>query len=167
MELLSALLLGAGAFVVYNPFDIEIPFVSDFLGSKADEKGNLKITPLTDSIKGDYVDTKFGTLFVINGNVKNDYKHPRSYIRVVGKLYAKGKKLSKTETVFCGNIVSEQDIANLEPAVLKKRLQNRSGDKKSNVKVKPGSTIPFMIIYENPSSDLDEFTVEAESSMKE
>jgi len=167
LGIIAALLLGAGAFVVYNPFGIEIPFVSDFLGSKADEKGNLKITPLTDSIKGDYVDTKFGTLFVIKGNAKNDYKNPRSYIRVVGKLYAKGKKLSKTETVFCGNIVSEQDIANLEPAVSKKRLQNRIGDKKSNVKVKPGSTIPFMVIFENPSLDLDEFTVEAESSMKE
>lgn len=167
LGIVVALLLGAGAFVIYNPFDIEIPFVSDFLGSKADEKGNLKIIPIADSIKGDYVDAKFGTLFVISGNVKNDYKHPRSYIRVIGKLYAKGKKLSKTETVFCGNIVSEQDIANLEPVVLKKHLINRIGDKKSNVKVKPGSTIPFMIIYENPSLDLDEFTVEAESSMKE
>ena len=167
LGIIVILLLGAGAFVVYNPFDIEIPFVSDFLGSKADEKGNLKITPVAESIKGDYVDTKLGTLFVIKGNVKNDYKNPRSYIKVVGKLYAKGKKLSKTETVFCGNILPEQDIANLDPAVLKKRLLNRSGDKKSNVKVKPGSTIPFMIIYENPSLDLDEFTVEAEGSMKE
>jgi predicted Zn finger-like uncharacterized protein len=167
LGIVVALLLGAGAFVIYNPFDIEIPFVSDFLGSKADVKGNLKITPVADSIKGDYVDAKFGTLFVISGNVKNDYKHPRSYIRVIGKLYAKGKKLSRAETVFCGNIVSEQDIANLEPVVLKKHLINRSGDKKSNVKVKPGSTIPFMIIYENPSLDLDEFIVEAESSMKE
>ncbi|MDP3282840.1 MAG: zinc-ribbon domain-containing protein [Desulfobacterales bacterium] len=167
LGILVILLLGAGAFVVYNPFNIEIPFVSDFLGSKADEKGNLKITPLTDSIKGDYVDTKFGTLFVIKGDVKNDYKKPRSYIRVVGKLFAKGKKLSKAETVFCGNIIPEQDIANLEPAVLKKRLQNRNGDKKSNVQVKPGNKIPFMIIYENPSLELDEFTVEAEGSMKE
>ncbi|MBU2621352.1 MAG: DUF3426 domain-containing protein, partial [Proteobacteria bacterium] len=167
LGIIVILLLGAGAFVVYNPFDIEIPFVSDFLGSKSDEKGNLKITPVANSIKGDYVETKFGPLFIIEGNVKNDYKNSRSYIKVVGKLYAKGKKLSMTETVFCGNIVSEQDMANLEPAVLKKRLLNRSGDKKSNEKVKPGSTIPFMIIYENPSSDLDEFIIEAESSMKE
>lgn len=167
LGIIVILLLGVGAFVIYNPFDIEIPFVSDFLGSKADEKGNLKITPLSDSIKGDYVSTKFGTLFVIKGNIKNDYKHPRSYIKMIGKLYAKGKALSKTETVFCGNTLSEQDIANIESAVLKKRLQNRIGDKKSNVNVKPGSTIPFMIIYENPSLDLDEFIVEAESSMKE
>jgi len=167
LGIIAALLLGAGAFIIYNPFDIEIPFVSDFLGSKADPKGNLKITPVTNTINGDYVDTKYGTLFVIRGNVKNDYKHPRSYIKVTGKLYTKGKKLSGTEMVYCGNIVSEQDIANFESALLKKRLLNRGGDKKSNVKVKPGGTIPFMIIYENPSPDLDEFTVEAESSTKE
>jgi hypothetical protein len=167
LGIIVILLLGAGAFVVYNPFDIEIPFVSDFLGSKADEKGSLKITPVADSINGDYVGTQFGTIFVIKGDVKNDYKNPRSYIRVVGKLYAKGKKLSRTETVFCGNIIPEQDIASLDPAVLKKRLQNRIGDNNSNMKVKPGSKIPFMIIYENPSLDLDEFIVEAEGSMKE
>jgi len=167
LGIIVILLLGAGAFVVYNPFDIEIPFVSDFLGSKADEKGSLKITPVADSINGDYVGTQSGTIFVIRGDIKNDYKNTRSYIRVVGKLYAKGKKLSSTETVFCGNIIPEQDIASLDHAVLKKRLQNRSGDKNSNVKVKPGSKIPFMIIYENPSLDLDEFIVEAEGSIKE
>ncbi|MDQ1331623.1 MAG: Znf/thioredoxin put protein, partial [Thermodesulfobacteriota bacterium] len=167
LGIIAAILLGAGAFVIYNPFGIEIPFVSDFLDSKADPKGNLKITPVTNSINGDYVDTKYGTLFVIRGNVKNDYKHPRSYIRVTGKLFTKGKKLSGTEMVYCGNIVSDQDIADFEPALLKKRLLNRAGDKKSNVKVKPGGTIPFMIIYEKPSQDLDEFTVEAESSIKE
>jgi predicted Zn finger-like uncharacterized protein len=167
LGIIAAILLGTGAFVIYNPFGIEIPFVSDFLDSKADPKGNLKITPVTNSINGDYVDTKYGTLFVIRGNVKNDYKHPRSYIRVTGKLFTKGKKLSGTEMVYCGNILSDQDIANFEPALLKKRLLNRGGDKKSNVKVKPGGTIPFMIIYEKPSQDLDEFTVEAESSIKE
>lgn len=165
--IIVALLAGAGAFVYFNPLDIEIPYVSDFLSSKSDEKGNLKIVPVEASIKGDYIITNSGTLFVIKGSAKNDYKHPRSYLKVVGKLYTKGKKLVKTETVFCGNIIPEQEIAGLEPAVLKKRLQNRIGDKKSNVSVKPGGAVPFMIIFENPSPDLDEFTVEAESSIKE
>ncbi len=157
----------AAAFVVYNPFGIEIPFVSDFLGSKADEKGSLRIIPLDDSIKGDFVQTQRGKLFVITGKVKNEYKHPRSFISVTGKLFKKGKVLLKAEAVYCGNIIPSNDIMVSDPALMKKRLQNRSGDKKLNVKVPPGSTVPFMIIFEKVTDELDEFSVEAVSSIKE
>lgn len=158
---------GAAAFVVYNPFGIEIPFVSDFLGSKADEKGTLRVIPVDDSIKGDFVKTKRGSLFVITGKVKNEYKHPRSYISVTGKLFKKGKALLKTEVVYCGNVIPANDILSSDPALMKKRLQNRLGDKKSNVKVQPGGVIPFMIIFENVTDELDEFSVEAAGSVKE
>lgn len=157
----------AAAFVVYNPFGIEIPFVSDFLGSKADEKGSLRIIPLDDSIKGDFVQTQRGNLFVITGKVKNEYKHPRSFISVTGKLFKKGKVLLKAEVVYCGNVIPANDILSSDPALMKKRLQNRLGDKKSNVKVQPGSTVPFMIIFEKVTDELDEFSVEAVSSIKE
>ncbi|MFO7667859.1 MAG: DUF3426 domain-containing protein [Desulfobacterales bacterium] len=158
---------GAAAFVVYNPFGIEIPFVSDLLGSKADEKGTLRIIPVDDSIKGDFVKTKRGSLFVITGKVKNEYKHPRSYISVTGKLFKKGKVLLKSEVVYCGNVIPANDILSSDPALMKKRLQNRLGDKKSNVKVQPGGAIPFMIIFENVTDELDEFSVEAAGSVKE
>ncbi len=158
---------GAGAFVVYNPFGIEIPFISDFIGSKADEKGTLRIIPADDSIKGDFVQTRIGSLFVITGKVKNEYKHPRSYISVTGKLFKKGKALLKAETVYCGNVIPENEIGASDPALMKKRLQNRFGDKKSNVKVQPGGIVPFMIIFENVTYELDEFSVEAAGSIKE
>ncbi|MGB5157337.1 MAG: zinc-ribbon domain-containing protein [Desulfobacterales bacterium] len=160
------LLLGAGAFIYYNPFGFEIPFVSDYIQSKVDKSGNLKITPVLYALKGDFVDTKAGTLFIITGKVRNDYKQPRSNIKVKGKVFKKGRTLFGTESVYCGNVISEQDLLEVGPAELKKRLQNRLGDNNLNVNVKPGSLIPFMIIFENPSPDLDEFIVEAESSIK-
>lgn len=161
------IIAGTGAFAVYNPFGIEIPFVSDFLGSKADEKGTLRVIPVDDSIKGDFVKTKRGSLFVITGKIKNEYKHPRSYISVTGKLFKKGKVLLKAETVYCGNIIPENEIVASDPALMKKRLQNRLGDKKSNVKVQPGGIVPFMIIFENVPDELDEYSVEAAGSVKE
>ena len=161
------IIAGAGAFAVYKPFGIEIPFLSEILGSKADEKGTLRVIPVDDSIKGDFVKTKRGSLFVITGKVKNEYKHPRSYISVTGKLFKKGKALLKTEVVYCGNVIPANDILSSDPALMKKRLQNRLGDKKSNVKVQPGGVIPFMIIFENVTDELDEFSVEAAGSVKE
>jgi len=167
LDIIVIIIAGAGAFVVYNPFGIEIPFFSDFIGSKADERGTLRIIPENDSIKGDFVQTRFGSLFVITGKVKNEYKNPRSYISVTGKLFKKGKVLLKAETVYCGNIIPENEIGASDPALMKKRLQNRIGNKKSNVKVQPGGIVPFMIIFENVTDELDEFSVEAAGSIKE
>ncbi|MBU4010582.1 MAG: DUF3426 domain-containing protein, partial [Proteobacteria bacterium] len=163
----AILLLGAAAaFIYYKPLGFEIPYVSEYIESKIDKSGNLKIAPVRYSLKGDFVDTKSGTIFVITGKVINDYKHPRSNIKVEGQIFKKGRVLFGAESVYCGNVISEQDLLDNDPAVLKKRLQNRLGDNKSNISVKPGGTVPFMIIFENPSSDLDEFIVNAKSSIK-
>jgi len=161
------IIAGAGAFAVFKPFGIEIPFLGEILGSKSDEKGTQHIIPLDDSIKGDFVRTKSGNIFVITGTVKNEYKHPRSYISVTGKLFKKGKMPLKSETVYCGNLIPAKDIEASDPALMKKRLQNRFGDKKSNVKVQSGGTLPFMIIFENIADELDEYSVEAAGSAKE
>ncbi len=166
LAIIVIIIVGAGAFAVYNPFGIEIPFVSDFIGSKGDEKGTLRIIALDDSIKGDYVQTQRGNLFVITGKVKNEYKHPRSYISVVGKLFKKGKVLLKAETAYCGNVIPANEIGATDPALMKRRLQNRLGDKQSNVKVQPGGTVPFMLIFENITDELDEYSVEVEGSVK-
>jgi len=165
LALIVVLLLGAAAFIFFKPFGIEVPYVSEYIESKIDKNGNLKITPIRPSIKGDFVDTKSGTLFVITGKVKNDYRHPRSNIKVIGEVFIKGK-LYKAESVYCGNIISEEDLLQIDPAIIQKKLQNRFGDKKSNISVKPGSIIPFMVIFKNPSSDLDEFNINVESSIK-
>jgi hypothetical protein len=161
------IIAAAGAFAVFKPFGIEIPFLGEILGSKSDEKGTQHIIPLDDSIKGDFVRTKSGNIFVITGTVKNEYKHPRSYISVTGKLFKKGKAPLKSETVYCGNLIPATEIEASDPALMKKRLQNRFGEKKSNVKVQSGGTLPFMVIFENVTDELDEYSVEAAGSVKE
>ncbi|MFH2045804.1 MAG: zinc-ribbon domain-containing protein [Pseudomonadota bacterium] len=165
LTLIVVLLMGAAAFIFFKPFGIEVPYVSEYIESKIDKNGNLKITPIRPSIKGDFVDTKSGTFFVVTGKVKNDYSHPRSNIKVIGEIFTKGN-LYKAKSVYCGNIISEEDLLQIDPAIIQRKLQNRLGDKKSNISVKPGSIIPFMVIFENPSSDIDEFNVNVESSIK-
>ncbi len=161
------LIIGSGVFIYYNAFGLKIPFISEYITSKVDQKGNLNITPVPYTLKGDFIDTKSGTLFVITGRVRNDYRHPISQIKLIGKIFTKGKVLFKAESVYCGNELSQQELSDLDPVVIKRRLQSRLGDKKSNMHIKPGATVPFMVIFENPSSALDEFVVEAESSIKE
>ncbi|OEU66280.1 MAG: hypothetical protein BA867_13475, partial [Desulfobacterales bacterium S5133MH16] len=139
--LLILVLLGGGCYGIYVVLDfmnIEIPFVSEYFKPQiSDPAGNLKIDTL--DVDSAFVkNAKAGKLFAITGKIKNGYSDVRSYIRVTGKLYTKGKILVQKETVFCGNVLSDIELSNLELSAIKKRLSNRLGDNKSNIRVKPG-----------------------------
>ena len=149
-----------------SDLDVKIPYLSDWLNpAPQDVAGNLKIIPLGNTINGKFVDnSKSGQLFVIQGQIKNDYDHPRSYIKVTGKLFLKGKKIAKTATVYCGNMLTNSDLSAMDITAISKKLGNRSGDKRSNFKVKTGNSVPFMIVFDKLPRNLDEYTVEVEGS---
>ena len=166
--LLILVLLGGGCYSIYVLLDfinIEIPFVSNYFKPQiSDPAGNLKIDTL--DVDSAFVkNAKAGKLFAITGKIKNGYSDARSYIRVTGKLYTKGKILVQKETIFCGNVLSDIELSNLELSAIKKRLSNRLGDNKSNIRVKPGQELPFMIVFSNLPTNLEEFAIEAEGSI--
>jgi pilus assembly protein FimV len=146
--------------------DVKIPYLSGMLKSEnQDVSGNLKITPLGMTISHKFIQNKVaGDIFVIQGQVRNEYDHPRSYIKITGKLYVKGQALAKTATVYCGNVLSDSDLVNMDMAAINKHLQNRFGDNRSNIKVNSGKTVPFFIVFNRLPPDLDEYTVEVAGS---
>ena len=144
--------------------NIEIPFISDYIKPKvADPTGSLKIDTLDVNSKF-LLNVKDGKLFVITGRVKNGYPDVRRFISINGRLYKKGKILAQTETVFCGNLLSDIELSNMELEAIKKRLSNRLGDNKSNMQIKPGGELPFMLIFSNLPDDLEEFSIEVGGS---
>ncbi|WDN87562.1 hypothetical protein BuS5_00530 [Desulfosarcina sp. BuS5] len=145
----------------------DLPYIRDmFKDEKKDTTGALKITPIENTITGKYFsNTKAGEIFVIKGKVRNDYDHPRSFIRVKANLFSKGGVLSKTGIVYCGNMLSDIDIENLDLNTIGKRLMNRNGDRKSNVNLKQGATIPFMVVFSDLPENMNMFNVEAEGSV--
>ena len=168
IALLILVLLGGGCYGIYVLLDfmnIKIPFVSDYLKPQiSDPAGNLKINTL--DVDSAFVkNKKTGKLFVITGRIKNGYSDVRSYIKVTGKLYTKGKVLVQKDTVFCGNVLSDIELSNLKLGAIKKRLSNRLGDNQSNMRVKPGQELPFMVVFANLPGNLEEFAIEAEGSV--
>jgi pilus assembly protein FimV len=165
--LVAVLLAGAayGTLTFLNSKNIRVPFISDLLfAPQIEDAGNLMITPL--GVNGKFVENaKTGQIFVITGRVKNDYSHNRRYVKVTGTLFTKGKGAAKTATVFCGNFLTDIELANLDLSAINKRLMNRFGDKKSNLTIKPGQMIPFMIVFSKLPNNLDEFSVEVAASM--
>jgi len=167
--LILALLAGGayGTYVLLDFMNIEIPYVSDYFKPKvADPSGNLKIETLDINSKF-ILNVKEGKLFVITGRVKNGYSDVRRYININGKLYTNGKSLAQKETVFCGNVLSDIELSNMELEAIKKRLSNRLGDNKSNMQVKPGAELPFMVVFSNLPENLEEFSVEVVGSTSE
>ena len=165
--LILVLLAGGsyGAYVLLNYFHIQIPYVSDYFKPKVpDPKGSLKIDTLDINSKF-ILNVKAGKLFVITGKVKNGYSDNRNFISVSGKLFTKGKKIAKTETVFCGNVLSDIELSNMEYDAIKKRLLNRFGDNRSNFQVAPGKELPFMMVFSDLPENLEEFAVEAAGSI--
>jgi len=163
--LIIALLTGGtyATYVALKSMHIKIPFISDLVEpgepGVQDEVGNLKIIAF--DIADKFIDnSKIGKLFIISGKVKNEYSGARSFIKITGKLYAKERVLSKTATVSCGNMLSDQDLSNMDINSINKRLSNLSGDNKSNVNVKPGKLLPFMIVFPNIPDNIEEYTVE-------
>jgi predicted Zn finger-like uncharacterized protein len=145
--------------------EMEIPYVSDLLGPK--DAGNLNIAIQGRQLKGKFVENaSLGTIYVVKGRIKNNYKHPRSYINITGKLYAKGGKLRQTKTVYAGNMLSDKRLANVNKAQLDGREKNRNGSKRSNVNVPQGKELPFMIVFTNLPPNPDEYSVEVAGSKK-
>ncbi|MCB5288471.1 MAG: DUF3426 domain-containing protein [Candidatus Cloacimonetes bacterium] len=128
-----------------------------------DIKGNLKIT--TTDIDSQFVENgPAGRLFVITGKARNGYGEARSLIRINGKLYTKGKKLSNSEIVYCGNVIAIAELSKLGLDEIKSRLGNAKGDNNANMNIKPGEDRPFMIVFLNLPENLEEFTLEVAGS---
>jgi hypothetical protein len=135
----------------------QVPYLNQLM--KSDMKKVGEIT--TSNIKSKFVDNEeSGRLFVITGNVTNEFPQSRRFIKLKGKLFASGKTLVKEETVFCGNSLTDIQLAQMSLADINKKLSNRFGDNKSNVKVKSGQELPFMMVFSDFPQDLEEFTIE-------
>ena len=164
--LFATLLIGGsyGTYVLLDSIGINITFISNLLKPEVQDAGNLKIY-LSD-INNKFVEnSKIGKLLVITGKAKNGYSDVRSNISIISKIYTKEKILSKTKTVYCGTVLSELALITMDINSINNRLSNRFGDNNSNVKVKVGAIIPFMVVFADLPENMDEFTIEVAKSL--
>jgi predicted Zn finger-like uncharacterized protein len=131
--------------------------------SAADPKGNQKISP-EDAKHFFRQNESEGQLLIITGLAKNQYDDPRSYIRLKGLLHdAKGKVLAE-KMIYCGNILSEEQLMSLPMDEIDKALNVRDGENGANVNVPPGGSVQFMVVFSQIPNDLAEYAVEVFSS---
>jgi predicted Zn finger-like uncharacterized protein len=171
----AAALLGA-VVIVPRGLGIQVPFLSDlevpFLGKvfqsqPEDVLGNIGMAPIAEKLTAEFIDHPgAGRLCVVRGQVRNNYDHPRSAIRVTAKLFNKDKTQAKSATVYAGNVLASQDLLVKDIAAINAALKTKEGVNNQNVGVKPGQTVPFMAVFDNLPDNLDEYSVEVAGSTK-
>jgi hypothetical protein len=153
---------------IHVPFlrDVEIPFLGKIFQTEPEDPiGNLKVMVVQESISAEFIENaRVGKICVIQGQVRNNYDHPRSSIRVTGKLYDKNKSVVKMTTVFAGNMIPRDELVGQGMGVISSHLKNKDGAKQQNVGVKSGASIPFMIVFDGLPDNLDEYSVEVAGS---
>lgn len=140
--------------------DVKIPFVEKYIKGPAPKAAEAKPVPNQKSVNGRFVtNTNAGTLFVITGRVENPSNIPYNHIQVRGTLITKGKVDAKTKDAFCGNIIAEEMLKTGNISDMNALLNIKEGNHGANVKVKPGSSVPFMVVFSDLPEKLQNFTV--------
>lgn len=161
--LIILLLLAGGAGAIYFFAPELIPESLNPASKNVADPGIRRLS--FDGVNGLFLTSeKAGRLFVIKGNVINNYPKSRSFILIKGTLLDDKGQTVETKSVYAGNIFSEQQIEEMSLEEIDDGLKNREGKGNMNVNLGPGSSIPFMIILGNLPQNLSEFTVEAVSS---
>jgi len=163
--LIITLLAGGlyGGYIILENLNIKIPFIGTLSAPDVYDAGNLHINILDVSDK--FINnSKSEKLFIVSGTVKNEYSQARSFIRIGGKLYDKEKNILKHASVYCGNLLSENDLLTMDISLINQKLANRMGDNSSNVNLKPGKTLKFMMVFPYSSGNIEEYSIKVMSS---
>ncbi len=173
LVLLLLFLLVAGAYIasimtgykIKYLSDIEVPYVKEFIEKyvpqKAPDTSDIKPVLNQKNVDGQIVsNSNAGNLFVITGRVENQSTIAYSHIEIKGTLNTEDMIEVKTKTVYCGNLITETMLKNGDIEEINKLLAVKVGRHDSNVNIKPGASVPFMVVFSDyPQEKLHNFIV--------
>jgi predicted Zn finger-like uncharacterized protein len=141
--------------------DIKVPYLTQALKPEPPPKPVVKPIPNEASINGRFVSNgTAGELFIVTGKVENPSDMAYSYIRVKGTLITKDKKKATTQIIYCGNIISEEDLKSGNISDINKQLTVKQGLENTNENIHPGKSVRFMLVFSDLPENLANFTVE-------
>lgn len=136
-------------------------FMAKWLGIKVKDEGAIIIRNTSGAFMKN---AEVGEIFVINGEVVNNFTKPRASIQVKGTLFSPNGAAALQKTAYCGNALTKEQLATLPVVKLESAMNNQFGDSLSNLAVQPGKGIPFVIVFTNVPKDVVEFGAEVVGS---
>jgi predicted Zn finger-like uncharacterized protein len=124
----------------------------------------VKKLDIKDPSNGFFTSDKEGQLFIIRGTVVNTDSKARSYIQMKGDIRDEKGNVLKQETAYAGNSLTDQELKTMSFEDIKKRMNNKSGANNSNINIKQGGRVPFMIVFKEIPENSSESWAEAVGS---
>jgi hypothetical protein len=141
--------------------DLKIPYLTELVKPEPPPKPPLKPAPNEVSIKGKFLsNATAGEIFIVTGKVDNPSTIVYSQIRVKGTLITKENPKAMTQTIYCGNIIPEEELKSGNISDIQQKLAVKEGMQNSNLNVGPGKSVRFMLVFSNLPENLTNFTVE-------
>jgi len=121
---------------------------------------SVKLNPQTQAFFIENVNV--GQILVVQGETINESKAPVSFILLEGKVIGTNGKALLSQRFYAGNLFTKEELAQLPVDKLQERMMRREGESLSNVRVKPGDKVPFMVVFYNltPIDELSDYAVE-------
>jgi len=125
----------------------------------------VEVPPITVSDKTEAYfieNVHVGQMLVVQGEVINTAPYPVSFIMLEGKIYGPKDKVAIRQRFYAGNIMTKEELAQWPINEIQSRILHREGDNLSNVHVKPGERVPYMVVFYNlpPIEELTDYSVE-------
>lgn len=144
-----------------------IESISITLFEKAGERGTTgAVNAVTPDISFSDIGDRFtsnwilGTLLVVKGTAVNNSSFPVSEVKVKGRVFNTAGEVLAVSESYCGNILSEEQLSNLTAKEIREELTKAQGSTFSNDSIPGRGTIPFMLVYINPTGGVDEISIE-------
>lgn len=140
------------AFVLVNPFAL-----SEIMDRNAVQKNLAVVEPL----KGGYVDRDDKKrIYAVLAHVRNLTTVPVSGLKVRAKLFGAGGPQLAFRDAYCGNMVGKDEILGLPLEKVAQAGELQVGAAFANVDVKPGATVPCLVVFSDPPPDVEKYAVD-------
>jgi len=131
----------------------------------ADMEGNQKIS-LVNIKKYFKENPKIGRFFIIEGEIKNIYPDVRQGIKIRGSLRTAENRVAVSREVYAGWTLTPEELENLSFEEMNQLASTQSERFSTTIRVLPGKTLPFMILFPPLPPGSTQVSIEVVSSHK-
>jgi len=165
--LLVLLVIGGVYLWFFPPFNTQavsewassLPYVGEFLGGNRNanfDMGQVQVESLKQRIVTNMV---LGEMRVIEGVAINQSEFAISRVQVRGRVYDAAGAVLQERISFCGNVLTNEELASLTEDGMQKILSLNQGRDTSNDRVEAKGRIPFMVVFANVPAGPEKITV--------